>query len=36
VGSKSTIERDVAASGQKAKRLHFSAPRVRGRQEMSK
>lgn len=28
---KSTIERDVAAAGQKAKRLHFAAPRMRVR-----
>lgn len=28
-GSKSSIERDVAASGQKAKRLHLSAPKMR-------
>jgi len=31
VGSKSTIERDVAQAGQKAKSLHFSAPVMRVR-----
>ena len=30
-GSKSSIERDVAEAGQKAKTLHFSAPRMRVR-----
>jgi hypothetical protein len=30
-GSKSTIERDVAQAGQKAKALHFSAPQMRVR-----
>lgn len=30
-GSKSSIERDVAAAGQKAKRLHFAAPLMRVR-----
>jgi len=30
-GSKSTIERDVAAAGQKVKALHLSAPRMRVR-----
>ena len=28
IGSRSSIERDVAAAGQKAKRLHFAAPRI--------
>lgn len=31
IGKKSSIERDVAAAGQKAKRLHFAAPRMRVR-----
>lgn len=31
IGSKSSIERDVALAGQKAKKLHFSAPRMRVR-----
>lgn len=30
-GSKSSIERDVAAAGQRAKSLHFGAPRMRVR-----
>ena len=30
-GSRSTIERDVATAGRKAKRLHFAAPRMRVR-----
>jgi hypothetical protein len=31
IGSRSSIERDVAAAGQKAKSLHFTAPRMRVR-----
>ena len=31
IGSKSTIERDVAAAGSKARHLHLSAPRMRVR-----
>ena len=31
IGSKSAVERDVAAAGQKAKMLHFAAPRMRVR-----
>jgi transposase-like protein len=31
IGGKSSIERDVAAAGQKAKGLHFAAPRMRVR-----
>lgn len=31
IGSRSSIERDVAAAGQKAKGLHFAAPRMRVR-----
>ena len=31
IGSKSSIERDVAAAGQKARGLHFAAPRMRVR-----